>query len=167
MVEALVVVVTLAITIALAISVKAEKRAGARALARYASARALRHEGERVIGTEGGIHYSIAIVDDAGGLRTRVVSDAHSARGATFRLAVRGDGFVLSTGAHLEARAWIDEAREALTRLAVREGTWVRADGHAFECSLPGIEGDVGLLDAARDAIVMLARAVQRTGPYR
>jgi hypothetical protein len=191
--ELLVLGMTLSL-VAWAAGAQAHRRgAAARALDRYAQSRGLRFTpaptmprgaSPRVHGTKDGIDYEVDLYRLRTEMRTRVsavVARGHApvlsvAQHGAFAwnkppVLVLGDAafdqaYLVTTGAADGADA-LRTALRSLLRLDEREGVWLRSDGSSVAVSWRGLEADPQLLDAARDAVVTLARCHTPAKPYR
>jgi len=171
----------------------AARRVGAvRALDRYASARGLVYvpppsprASPKVAGTKDGIPFVFDLYRLNGEARTRVMTDAPRGRAAVLSVGQRDafhwqtapvlslrderfDGaYLVLTGADEDGEA-LREAKEPLLLLDdLRQGIWLRSDGHKVSLSWRGLESDPVVLDAARDALVLIAARHRPEAPYR
>jgi hypothetical protein len=170
----------------------ARKTGAARALDRYAAARGLVYApapspraSPKVTGTHDGIPYVFDLYRLNGEPRTRVTTDAPRGRAAVLSVGQR-DAFHWKTGAVLqlgddrfddaylvligtdEDGEALRDAKEPLLLLdELRKGVWLRSDGHRVTLSWRGLESDPVVLDAARDALVLVAARHRPGAPYR
>jgi len=193
-IELLVVGATLTIA-AWATGAQAHRRTlASRALDRYARSRGLvfappppspRGSSPRVIGAKDDVRYVVELYRLAGEMRTRVSAvpargrapvlsvlqrDAFALRGAP---AVRiGDdrldrAYVVKTGTAEDAEGLRAASRPLLLLEDRRRGVWLASDGSKVTVSWRGMERDPLVLDAARDAAVMVAGWHRSESPYR
>jgi hypothetical protein len=170
----------------------ARRTGAARALDRYAAARGLLYvpppmprASPKVSGTKDGIPYVFDLYRLNGEPRTRVLTDCPRGRAAVLSVGQR-DGFhwqsapVMQLGEERFDRAYLvltgenedgevlREAQEPLLVLdELRKGVWLRSDGHKVSLSWRGLESDPVVLDAARDALVLIAARHRPGMPYR
>lgn len=170
----------------------ARRTGAARALDRYAAARGLVYApptspraSPKVTGASDGIPFVFDLYRLNGEPRTRVSTDAPRGRAAVLSVGQRhafhwqseavlelGEerfdrAYLVLTGADEDAEA-LREAKEALLLLdALRTGVWLRSDGHKVTLSWRGLESDPVVLDAARDALVLIAARHRAATPYR
>jgi len=170
------------------------KTNAARALDRYAASRGLvfapapekpRGASPKVSGAKEGIPYVFDLYRLGGEMRTRISTDAPRGRAAVLSVGQRGafnwkSKAVLELGDDAFDRAYVvmlgsDEDGEALRDArvallvldALRAGVWLRSDGHKVTLSWRGLESDPVVLDAARDALVLIAARHRPGMPYR
>ncbi len=166
--------------------------AAARALDRYAAARQLvfvpakaRDASPKVIGAKDEIPFAIDLYRLNGEMRTRVSTDAPRGRSAVLSVGQRdafawqreavlvlGEeafdrAYLVMTGAHDDADALRDATAPLVLLAELRHGIWLRSDGHKIAISWRGTESDPIVLDAARDAVVLLAGTHRPETPYR
>ncbi|MBX3225909.1 MAG: hypothetical protein KIT84_29970 [Labilithrix sp.] len=170
------------------------RTAAARALNLYAVSRGLlfvpatskpRGASPRVNGTKDGIVFAIDLYRLHGDIRTRVSTDAPRGRAAVLSVGQRGAfvweregvlalgdadfdrAYVVLEGAAEDADV-LREVRPLLLKLdELRTGVWLRSDGHKVTISWRGTESDPIVLDAARDALVLIAARHAPHAPYR
>lgn len=192
MLELVVLGVTLTLAAWVAGASAARKTGAARALDRYAAARGLvfapaprPRESPTVSGAKEGIPFVFDLYRLNGEMRTRVTTDAPRGRAAVLSVGQR-DGFhwgrapvltldeerfdrayVVMTGTTEDGEALRTAKDPLLLMEGLRKGIWLRSDGHKVTLSWRGLESDPVVLDAARDALVLVA-AYHRPGvPFR
>lgn len=192
MLELLVLGATVSIAAWIAGAGAMRKTGAARALDRYAAARGhvyvpppSRHASPRVTGAKDGIPFAFDLYRLSGEPRTRITTDAPRGLAAVLSVGQR-DAFewksvpVLSLGDEGFDRAYVvvtgtaedgealRDAKEPLLRLhELRSGVWLRSDGRKVSLSWCGLESDPVVLDAARDALVLVAARHRPEAPYR
>lgn len=166
----------------------------ARALDRYAAARGLvfvpapakpRGASPRVTGTKEGIPYAVDLYRLAGEARTRISTDAPRGRSALLSVGQRGafqwksdavialgdprfdERYVVLAGEGEDAEALREASAPLLLLDELRAGVWLRSDGHKVSLSWCGLESDPIVLDAARDALILVATRHRSHAPYR
>lgn len=170
----------------------ARKTGAARALDRYASSRGLVYvpaptsrESPRVLGAKEGIPYAFDLYRLNGESRTRVSTDAPRGRAAVLSVGQRGafhwrtgpvltlgearfdDAYVVLTGRDEDGEALREATAPLLVLDELRQGVWLRSDGHKVTLSWRGLESDPVVLDAARDALVLIAARHRPENAYR
>ena len=170
------------------------RTSAARALDRYASARGLvfvpapakpRGASPRVTGAKEGIPYVVDLYRLAGEMRTRISTEAPRGRAALLSVGQRGafhwkgdavialgeprfdERYVVMAGEGEDADALREASAPLLLLDELRAGVWLRSDGHKVTLSWRGLESDPIVLDAARDALVLVAARHRSHAPYR
>lgn len=171
----------------------AARRSGAaRALDRYAASRGLIYvpppgprASPKVTGAKEGIPYVFDLYRLNGESRTRISTDAPRGRAAVLSIGQHDafhwkSGAVLTLGDEELDRAYVvltgtdedgEAIRDAKAPLMVldelRKGVWLRSDGHKVTLCWRGLESDPVVLDAARDALVLIAARHRPANAYR
>jgi hypothetical protein len=194
MIELLVIGATLTIA-AWATGAQAHRRSSAsRALDRYARSRGLhfapapaspRGASPRVLGSKDGIAYVVDLYRLGGEMRTRISSAVDRGRPSVLSVSQRGAfawkkeaalclgdaafdrAYIVTTGAAEDAEG-LRQVLPTLLVLAERaQGVWLCCDGWKVTVSWRGMESDPIVLDAAREAVVMVAGWHRPESPYR
>jgi hypothetical protein len=168
--------------------------AASRALERYSHSRALlfvppparpRGASPRVLGSKDDVGYVIELVRLGDEVRTRVSATARRGRAPVLSVLQRGAFLlakepVLVSGDETFDHAYVVAIGEAQDAEALREATrslllldercravWLSSDGHKVTLSWRGIASDPVIIDAACDAVVLLASWHRPESPYR
>ena len=194
MIELLVIGATLTIA-AWAAGAQAHRKSGAsRALDRYARSRGLLFvpapasapgASPQVVGSRDEVRYVVELYRLSGEMRTRVSAVPARGRAPVLSILQRGAftlrerstlglgddaldrAFVVKNGAAEDAEGLRGAARGLLLLDNRRKGVWLASDGSKVTVSWRGMESDPVVLDAARDAAVMLAGWHRSESPYR
>ena len=194
MIELLIIGATLTIAAWASGSRVHQRNAASRALDRYAQSRGLlfvpapsapRGASPRVLGSKDGAAFVVDLYRLGGEIRTRVVSVIERGRPSTLSVCQRGafawkeeaiveigepvfdQTFVIQAGTAEDAEG-LREARAALLVLGERaRGVWLACDGWKISLSWRGMESDPVVLDAARDAVALVAGWHRPGSAYR
>jgi hypothetical protein len=193
MVELFILGVTASVAAWLAGAPAHRRRVAARALDRYAQSRGLsfvpppmhpRGASPEVRGEKDGVVFVVDLYRMGDDVRTRVRADVSHGRAPLLSVAQRGafawkkpetlrigdDAFdaayVVTTGAAEDADG-LRSTRRPLLVLDRCEGVWLSSDGRRVALSWRGMESDPIVLDAARDAVVVVAGWHRPESPYR
>jgi hypothetical protein len=167
--------------------------AASRALDRYAQSRGLvfvpppsspRGASPRVVGAKDNVEYVVDLHKRGGEIRTRISAIVPRGRAPVLSVLQRGAfslekealrlgdevfdrSYVVTSGSTEDAEG-LREAKSALLLLDHRRaGVWLSSDGFKVAVSWHGMESDPLVLDAARDAVVMVAGLHRTESPYR
>ena len=170
------------------------KSAASRALERYARSRGLVFvpapasspgASPQVVGSRDEVRYVVDLYRLGGEMRTRISAVPGRGRAPVLSILQRGAftvhepsslrlgddaldrAFVVKNGGADDAEGLREAARALLLLDHHRKGVWLASDGSKVTVSWRGMESDPVVLDAARDAAVVLAGWHRSESPYR